>query len=203
MGSLRSGPVGLLVLGLSIGLPAGALSDECRSVLLFDLDGDGLFLSDASYPVHFDLDGDGVHEATTWTASGQEEAFLWHDLDEDGEFDGSAELVCGSATPEDSSFDRLRRLDRQDAGGNGDGWINAEDAAFAHLRLWVDRDHDGQMDRREHGPPSRWEVTGINLGSVAEPQVDGNLNLHTAVSTYRKNEVGVGPLIEVRLRRLD
>ena len=62
-------------------VPWTAQCEDARSFLILDLEGDGLYLAERSYPVHFDLDGDGDEEETAWTAAGRDEAFLWIDAD--------------------------------------------------------------------------------------------------------------------------
>jgi hypothetical protein len=44
---------------------------------------------------------------------------------------------------------------------NADGVVNAYDATWSSLLLWVDRDHDGVSDRDELQPIGRSVVTGI------------------------------------------
>jgi LysM repeat protein len=101
-----------------------------------------------------DFDGDGYVEQTQWTTSpllaidldgdgriGQGElvspgsgvnGLAWHDRNEDG-WIGRGELVStGSGTNGLAWFD-----------GNGDGRIDANDPAFAALKIWTDTNGDG------------------------------------------------------------
>ncbi|MBK6847275.1 MAG: hypothetical protein IPG96_06930 [Proteobacteria bacterium] len=48
-------------------------------------------------------------------------------------------------------------------GGNSDGRIDARDAAFARLRIWVDRDHDGHSQPNEFGDLSQHGITSFAL----------------------------------------
>jgi len=110
--------------------------------LILDLDGDGIALSGPEDPVTFDIDGDGVPDLTTWTARGSDDAFLYLDTDHDRFVDGGGELF-GSVTGR-HSFEALQKLDWPENGGNDDGIIDHHDRAWARLRLWIDRDHDGR-----------------------------------------------------------
>ncbi|MBZ0112114.1 MAG: hypothetical protein K8J08_06630 [Thermoanaerobaculia bacterium] len=195
--------LGVLIVGTATAGSAESPPPKCQSVILLDLDGDGLFLSDASYSVEFDLDGDGTRDRSSWTASGHQEAFLWRDYDHDGKVDDGRELLCGREGPGASSFEQFRGFDAPASGGNGDGWFGVEDREWAGLELWIDLDHNGKLGRREHGPPGAWGVSGIQLDCDLHPQVDGNLNLYTGVSTFRRTEGVGGRAIEVRLRRTE
>lgn len=109
--------------------------------LLLDLEGDGVHLSGLDDPVLFDLDGDGLVDLATWTARGSDDAFLFLDRDQDRNVDGAGELF-GSVNGR-HSFEALQKLDWIKNGGNDDGVIDHRDRAWASLRLWIDRDHDG------------------------------------------------------------
>lgn len=171
-------PVVATALLLTLHLPA---TGEV-GLLVIDLEGDGLRLSDAYYPVSFDTDGDGGAELTSWTAQAQNEAFLWLDLDNDGRVDHGGELV-GSAMaipgggPDDDAFAALRALDRISLGGNDDGMLSAGDRAWRELRLWVDSDHDGESDPPEIFEPGDWGLRAISLAFETAFDLDGGLNL--------------------------
>lgn len=109
--------------------------------LILDLDGNGIQLSGLADPVIFDIDGDGILDTTAWTARGSDDAFLILDADGDRFVDGAKELF-GSATAR-HAFEALSRHDWPENGGNEDGVIDQKDRVWAHLRLWIDADHDG------------------------------------------------------------
>lgn len=167
---------------------AGDLAaDRVRAgeLLVLDLDGDGLFLSDRYTPVRFDLDGDGAPETTSWTAAGRSEGFLWLDVDGDGKVGGATELV-GSALrlpghePLADAFAALAELDRPARGGNGDGRLTAADRAWNELRVWVDRDHDGVAGPGETSSLTAWAIVELPTRGEEKRRVDGGLNLHRA-----------------------
>jgi len=74
-----------------------------------------------------DLDGDGRAEETA--APGAGGAFLAQDLDANGKVDSGVELF-GPATGD--GFGELAALD-----GDGNGWVDEADAAWATLALWT------------------------------------------------------------------
>jgi hypothetical protein len=91
-------------------------------------------------PVHFTQPAGefpiGPFSRTEWVSG--ESPWLAVDLDGTGCIEDRRELF-GPATDGSTTngFDTLARLDR-----DGDGRIDARDAAFADLRLWFDRDQD-------------------------------------------------------------
>lgn len=121
--------------------------DENCPVLL-DLDQDGFHLSGPNPAVLFDIDADGVRDAIAWTKANDDDAFLCLDRNGNGLIDDGTELF-GYATPLRNGqpakvgYRALAELDSREAGGNLDGVVDASDARFADLCVWVDRDRDG------------------------------------------------------------
>ena len=105
-------------------------------------------LTDLPGGVRFDLDGDGSPEAISWTApEALDDAFLVLDRNDNNVVDDGSELF-GDASPQapnavPNGFRALAVFDDLVNGGNGDGYISAEDSVFASLRLWFDWSHDG------------------------------------------------------------
>lgn len=145
-------------------------------VIVLDLDGDGLYLTDSSYPICLDVDGDGSTERLTWTAPRREDAFLWRDADGDGVLDHGGELIA--------SFDDLAALDAPAAGGDGDRRLSVADRGWRDLALWVDRDHDGAVGPGESGPLDD-RVAGIDLAARPAGELDGSLNLYRRTATFQ------------------
>ena len=122
------------------------------SPIVVDLTGDDFRLSDD--PVFFDLDADGVPEKTNWTAPHAEIAFLVLDRNGNGRVDDGTELF-GDHTPLSTGerapygFVALAEYDLNAFGGNFDGYLSPEDSIWPKLRLWIDRNHDGQSQADE------------------------------------------------------
>jgi hypothetical protein len=136
------------------------------SPIVLDLDGDGIALSDPEGGVAFDLFGDGRAVQTAWT-TGDDDAFLVLDRDGDGFVAGAAELF-GHATAggrHAHGFEPLAALDE-----DGDGTLDASDAAFADLAVWIDTDRDGTSDRGEVRPLA---AVGVVSLSVRPTRIDG------------------------------
>jgi hypothetical protein len=75
----------------------------------------------------FDLDGDGRSEQLPLFASGS--GYLALDLNANGRIDSGRELFGPQSN---NGFAELARLD-----ADGNGWIDANDAAFERLRVWT------------------------------------------------------------------
>ena len=90
-----------------------------------------------------------------WTERGDEtDAFLALDHNANGIVDDGSELfgnasICGRRNTFKNGFEVLRYLDTPGMGGNFDGVIDASDAIFPQLLLWVDRNHNGFSEPEE------------------------------------------------------
>ncbi|MEM9061489.1 MAG: calcium-binding protein [Pseudomonadota bacterium] len=108
-----------------------------NSPLVIDLDGDGVeLIALEQSQARFDLNMDGFAEATGWVSS--DDALLAWDRDGNGLIEDKSELF-GDRDGFADGFAALSDLD-----GNGDGRIDALDAAFGELFLWTDHDGDGR-----------------------------------------------------------
>lgn len=114
--------------------------------VLIDLENDGFRLTGLEDPVWFDIDADGEIELMSWTDRG--EGILVLDRNENGFIDDGSELFGDATLLADGSraangYLALAELDSWLSGGNGDGEISTDDAAYVSLRLWTDADHSG------------------------------------------------------------
>jgi hypothetical protein len=114
--------------------------------LLIDVENDGIHLTGLKDPVWFDIDADGDVELMSWTDQG--EGLLALDRNGNGSIDDGGELfgdatVLANGVRAANGYLALAELDSWAFGGNGDGQIDADDAGFGSLRLWVDEDHSG------------------------------------------------------------
>lgn len=140
---------------LNATVPAGSSSDfnspDCSPIVI-DTRGEGFHLTSAEGGVLFDITGTGHPVQIAWTDPHFENAFLSLP-GPDGLVHNGKELF-GNFTPQPPSpnpngFLALAVYDQPQNGGNGDGIIDARDAIFSSLRLWIDRNHDGLCQPEE------------------------------------------------------
>jgi hypothetical protein len=126
--------------------------DGKESPIVLPLGDDTYRLTSVSGGVKFDIRAEGSDVQIGWTQLGTENAFLALDRNGNGRIDNGAELF-GNRTRLTSGelaangFDALAELDT-----NGDGAVDPADAAWQHLLLWTDRNHDGMSTTDELQP---------------------------------------------------
>ncbi len=154
----------------------GNCAFDCSpSPVIFDLNGEGFRLTDATNGVVFDISGTGHPIRMGWTAPGADNAFLAlpgaDGLVRNGkQLFGNFTSQPASNTP--NGFAALAVYDDPKNGGNGDGVIDSRDAIFTSLRLWIDANHDGISQPEElHTLPSLG-VTSISLNYKAAQRTD-------------------------------
>jgi hypothetical protein len=129
--------------------------------------------------VMFDFDADGLPEQLAWTEPDSDVALLVLDRNDNGRIDDGTELF-GNSTPKRSGetaangFDALIDLDGGPTGTNGR--IDEFDAVYGRLRLWYDRNHDGQSDPEELVSLAKRGVSAILLGYQPSRRRDENGN---------------------------
>jgi hypothetical protein len=135
------------------------------SPIVVDLGGDGLTLSGSW--ITFDLLADGNPQQCTWV--GRDEGLLALDLNGDGQVGSGAELFgnhtdCGGARCYDGVA-ALKRWDRPDRGGNGDGLIDSKDMVFSRLLIWTDGDQNGRSSQEELTSLEDHGILAFNLNT--------------------------------------
>jgi hypothetical protein len=155
----------------------------CRSTstpVVIDFSGAGFFFTDYEHGVTFDMAGNGHPIKMAWIAQGVNNAFLTLP-GPDGLVHTGKELF-GNYTPQPFSqhpngFAALAVYDQPDHGGNGDGIIDARDAIFSSLRLWVDKNHDGISTKDELYTLPELGVNSISLHYTPDHKTDqyGNI----------------------------
>lgn len=117
--------------------------------IVIDLKGLGYQLTSVANGVKFDFFATGKPVQLSWTAAKWEGGFLALDRNGNGRIDNGTELF-GNVTPQPTpasgkknGFLALAVYDLPANGGNGDGWIDAQDAIYSKLVIWVDLNHDG------------------------------------------------------------
>ena len=117
--------------------------------------------------VWFDLDADGVPDRVGWTRANDPVSFLTLDRNHNGVIDNGRELF-GNFTPLQgdqtaaNGFQALTYWDSPQAGGNGDGWIDAGDAVWPNLRVWIDFNHDGVSQ-----PDELFTLAELNIAAIS------------------------------------
>jgi hypothetical protein len=135
--------------------------------ILIDMENDGIHLTGLDDPVWFDIDADGAPDLMSWTDGG--EGLLALDRDGNGAIDDGSELFGNFTRLADGSralngYLALAELDSWVFSGNGNGVIDAADAAFGSLWLWTDRNHDGASQPEELKTLDEAGVRRIGLG---------------------------------------
>ncbi|TPI52296.1 hypothetical protein FJ420_32390, partial [Mesorhizobium sp. B3-1-3] len=157
------------------------------SPLVLDLDSDGIELTSlAGSNVYFDLDADGFAERTGWVTGG--DGMLAYDANGNGQIDNINELF-GNATTD--GFTVLRNFD-----SNSDGIIDAADAKFVDLRIWVDTNGNGQTDTGELKRLSDLGVVSIQANAQQVTQtIAGNAVSH--IASYQRADGSTKAVVDV------
>jgi hypothetical protein len=144
------------------------------SPLVLDLNGDGVQTLGIGQGVQFDLMNTGTAQNVGWVD--RHDGLLVMDLNHDGRINTGAELLGTSTRLADGSLarDGWQALAQYDA--NADGQINAQDAAFADLKVWVDANTDGVTDSGELKSLADVGVQSIGLHhDGSQTQQNGNV----------------------------
>jgi len=143
---------------------AGPTSDDGKeSPLILDMTGRGYRLTSARDGVRFDIRNEGTAIQIAWTTGDSGNALLALDRNGNGTIDNGAELF-GSRTPTKSGtagptgFHALADLD-----SNNDYLVDRNDAAWATLLLWTDRNHDGLSAPDELQPIGDSAVAALEI----------------------------------------
>jgi hypothetical protein len=186
--------------------------DAGAEPLILDLNGDGIWTTSLEEsPVLFDITGNGVADLTAWIDARTEDAFLYFDLNQNHRIDGGQELF-GDATllpggqPATTGYQALAAYDAPRKGGNGDGVISPADGVWGNIRLWFDRNHDGQMTRDEDYSLGSRGVVEIALAytrmaAADQYGVDLAGNYHFLQGTFKQRIVTPGTGAEIVERR--
>jgi hypothetical protein len=144
------------------------------SPLVLDLNGDGVQTLGIEQGVQFDMLATGTAQQVGWVD--KNDGLLVMDLNQDGMVNTGAELLGTSTQLADGSLarDGWQALAQYDL--NTDGVIDAKDAAFADLKVWVDADSDGVSDAGELKTLANAGLRSINLAHDAvETAQNGNV----------------------------
>jgi hypothetical protein len=149
--------------------------NPCTSPIIIDVSGKGFDLTSAANGVQFDIYGNGHPVQISWTASNSNNAFLALP-GTDGVVHSGKQLFGNmtSQPPSDTpnGFAALAVYDDPKNGGNGDGVIDAKDAIFSSLRLWIDANHDGISQPEELYTLPSLGVNSISLSYKKDARTD-------------------------------
>jgi len=158
------------------------------SPILLDLDGDGIETTAVAAGAYFDHQNDGFAERTGWV--GGDDGLLAWDRNGNGAIDDGGELF-GSETrltmgPDAgrkaaNGFEALKELD-----ANGDGRVDALDAAFADLRVWKDANGDGLSQAGELFTLGDAGVQSLATAYAQSTAVDAHGNAHKQIGGYTR-----------------
>ncbi len=170
------------------------------SPILVDLENDGFQLTGLDDPVWFDIDADGDMDLMSWTNRGEGMLALDRNgngaIDDGGELFGDATLLA-DGTRAANGYLALAELDSWLFGGNGDGVIDATDAAFGTLLLWTDTDHSGTSKPGELQTFEQAGILRIGLQYRTSHRVDryGNEFRYLGHAWQERRGGGVRPIL--------
>ncbi len=130
---------------------------------------------------NFDYDGDGFAEQTAWI--GKNQGLLVIDrngnetIDDGGELFGNQTILSNGRTAVDG-YQALAELD-----GNHDGVIDATDAAWQDLRVWVDNG-DGATQEGELKTLDELGITSLSRQKSLETSADSSGNEKRLIGTF-------------------
>ncbi len=156
------------------------------SPIILDLNNNGIETTSLKQGAYFDHANDGFAEQTGWV--GANDGLLVRDLNGNGKIDNGGELfgsetLLANGTKAANGFEALKALD-----SNGDNQINADDVAFANLKIWIDSNGDGFSRASELVSLTEAGITSISTGYSNSDGVDAQGNAHRQLGTYTRTD---------------
>jgi hypothetical protein len=139
----------------------------------------------AAEGVQFDLTGTGNVGQYGWV--GQGDGLLVRDINSDGVINDGRELFGAATQLADGRSAGNGYVAMADLDSNHDGKLDATDAAFNQLKVWVDGNHDGKTDIGELHGLVDFGITSLSLGHVASDRTD-NGNAVALVGSYETGD---------------
>lgn len=165
------------------------------SPLVLDLDGDGIDTLGTSAGIHFDHDGNGFSETTGWV--GKDDALLVWDRNGNDRIDDGSELFGNNTSlatggKAANGFVALAEID-----SNRDGRVDAQDASFSQLRLWLDTDANADVSDGELRALAAASVQSLSLTYRTQRVTDDQGNQLLQVGSYTKADGSAQAMVDV------
>jgi hypothetical protein len=166
----------------------------CTSPILIDVAGDGFRLTSSENGVRMATRRGHERTERAWTEAGSDDAWLVLDRNGDGVINDMSELF-GSTTPQPKVFG---------ASGNGflalavfdvdqNGAVNEDDPVYEELRLWQDKNHDGESQAEELHPLNELGVVALSVIYKEDRRADAHGNLFRySAAVYAEPDSTVG-----------
>jgi VCBS repeat-containing protein len=168
-----------------------------RDPLALDLDRDGIETTavNGSSGVLFDHNNDGIKTATGWIKG--DDGLLVRDLNENGLIDSGAELFGDSTRLANGAmaangFAALANLD-----SNGDGRVDASDAAFSQLKVWRDTNQDGISQAYELKTLSELGIESLNTATDNTPAMSTSAGTQTLAGSFTRVDGTTSTLADI------
>ena len=177
---------------------AGAIPIRIDPIVL-DISGLGITTKSVTAGVYYDLDNNGFAEKTGWIDA--KSGILVLDRDGNGKIEAGKELFGDRTILDDgktasSGFAALAALD-----SNHDGVIDAKDAKFSELRIWIDKDGNGVSTPDELLTLEEAGIKSLNLSNEFVGKVDENGNTIARVGSFTRTDGTTADMKEFFLRR--
>ncbi|CAM2198502.1 protein of unknown function (plasmid) [Paraburkholderia kururiensis] len=167
----------------TVGVPIPATSSSSDPIILNLSGGPVQTTSLSGSTTTFDMQNNGQQVQTAWGTAG--EGYLVYDPNDAG---NSATVTQDSQLV--GGFDQLQALAQQ-ADGSSTGSLNATDALWNSLKVWVDTTGTGQFQSGELYSLSQLGITSIDLdGTQVNQNSNGNQILVDSTFTYTNGRTG-------------
>ncbi|MDO9106908.1 MAG: glucosaminidase domain-containing protein [Methylovulum sp.] len=156
------------------------------SPIILDLNSNGVETTAVKQGAYFDHASDGFAEQTGWISA--TDGLLVRDINGNGRIENGSELfgnetLLANGSKAANGFEALKALD-----SNSDNQINADDAAFASLKIWIDANGDGFSQADELLSLEAVGITAIATTYSTSDVVDNNGNVHRQLGTYTRTD---------------